>query len=213
MAKVIRRPASPWGPVLYWLGVSLAGLTKGLIGLVFPLATAGLYAIFLGGRSFVRSLRPRLGVAIVALVLLPWHVALALRDPEFLSFYFGHEQFARFTNQRFPVNFVALSIREFWVSTLLWLFPWCLFLPLAFSRRGKRWNRRLAPAWIWVGVIMTFFTLTGARMEYYALPAFPAAAVIIGSGWRRFILGGRRADSPSSCPACWWRRWAWRPSP
>ena len=192
MAKVIRRPGSPWGPLLYWLGVSLAGLTKGLIGLVFPLATAGLYAILLGGRSFVRSLRPRLGVAIVALVLLPWHVALALRDPEFLSFYFGHEQFARFMSQRFPVNFVALSIREFWVSTLLWLFPWCLFLPLAFSRRGKRWNRRLAPAWIWVGVIMTFFTLTGARMEYYALPAFPAAAVIIGSAWRRFILSGRR---------------------
>ena len=39
---------------------------------------------------------------------------------------------------------------------------------------------------------MTFFTLTGARMEYYALPAFPAAAVIIGSAWRRFIVGGRR---------------------
>jgi hypothetical protein len=39
---------------------------------------------------------------------------------------------------------------------------------------------------------MAFFTLTGARMEYYALPAFPAAAVILGAGWRRFIVGGRR---------------------
>lgn len=192
LARIIRRPASRWGPVLFALGAALAGLTKGMIGLLFPMATAGLYAVLIGGRSFVRSLRPGVSLAIVALVALPWHVALALRDREFLPFYLGHEQFERFLSQRFPVNFVALSVREFWVSTVLWLFPWILFLPLAFSRRGKGWSRRLALPWIWIGVIMTFFTLTGSRMEYYALPAFPAAAVILGSGWRRFIVGGRR---------------------
>jgi hypothetical protein len=42
---------------------------------------------------------------------------------------------------------------------------------------------------------MAFFTLTGARMEYYALPAFPALAVILGSGWRRFLTGGRRVGA------------------
>jgi hypothetical protein len=193
LAKTIRRPASRWGPALFALGAGLAGLTKGMIGLLFPLAAAGLYAILIGGRSLVRSLRPGLGLAIVALVVLPWHVALALRDPEFLSFYFGHEQFQRFLSQRFPVNFVGLSVPAFWVSTALWLFPWILFLPLALSLKRRRWNRRLALAWIWIGVIMAFFTLTDARMEYYALPAFPAAAVILGSGWRRFIVGGRRS--------------------
>ncbi len=192
LAKAIRRPASRWGPVLFALGAALAGLTKGMIGLLFPLAAAGLYAILIGGRSVIRSLRPGLGLAIVSLVLLPWHVALALRDPDFLPFYLGHEQFERFLSQRFPVNFVALSVPAFWVSTALWLFPWILFLPLALTRQ-RRWNRRLALAWIWIGVVMAFFTLTDARMEYYALPAFPAAAVILGSGWRRFIVGGRRS--------------------
>jgi 4-amino-4-deoxy-L-arabinose transferase-like glycosyltransferase len=193
LAKLIRGRPSSAGAVLFYLGAALAGLAKGLIGLLFPFATAALYALFLGGRAFLRRARPGLGAAILAVVLLPWHVALALRDPDFLPFYFGHEQFARFLSQRFPMNFVALSVPEFWVSTLLWLFPWIFFLPLAWSRRGHRWNGRLAPVWIWVGVIMVFFTLTGSRMEYYALPAFPAAAVILGSGWRRFILSGRRA--------------------
>ncbi|HEY2797837.1 MAG TPA: glycosyltransferase family 39 protein [Thermoanaerobaculia bacterium] len=192
LAKLSRGRASPRGAVLFYFGAALAGLAKGLIGLLFPFATAAVYALLVGRRPFLRRLRPGLGAAILAVVLLPWHVALALRDPDFLPFYFGHEQFARFLSQRFPVNFVALSVPEFWISTLLWLFPWILFLPLAFTRGGRSWNRRLALVWIWVGVIMVFFTLTGSRMEYYALPAFPAIALIIGSGWRRFVSSGRR---------------------
>ena len=79
------------------------------------------------------------------------------------------------------------------MSTLLWLFPWVLFLPAAFPRRGGQRSRRLALAWIWTAVILVFFTLTGSRMEYYALPALPALAVILASAWRRFIICGRRA--------------------
>lgn len=192
LAKVVRRPASPSGPILLYLGAALAGLTKGLIGLVFPFAAAAAYALLIGGKGFLRRLRPWLGAGILTLVFLPWHVALALRDSEFLGFYFVHEQFKRFLSTRYPINFVPLSIPAFWVSTLLWLFPWVLFLPGAFPRLGGRWSRSLALVWVWAGVIMAFFTLTGSRMEYYALPAFPAAAVILGAGWRRFMISGRR---------------------
>ena len=193
LARVVRRPASRSGLILFYLGASLAGLTKGLIGLVFPFAAAVLYGLLVGGRPFLRRLRSWLGVGIVAVVLLPWHVLLAWRDPEFLPFYLGHEHFARFLGRRYPVNFSPLSVPAFWMSTLLWLFPWFLFLPVALPRRGGRWSRRLAPAWIWTAVIMVFFTLTGSRMEYYALPAFPALAVILGFAWRRFMIRGRRA--------------------
>ncbi len=54
-------------------------------------------------------------------------------------------------------------------------------------------HRRLALAWIWSATILVFFTLTASRMEYYALPAFPALAVILGHGWQRFLTSGRRA--------------------
>jgi 4-amino-4-deoxy-L-arabinose transferase-like glycosyltransferase len=195
LARITRRPASWAGPVMLYVGASLAGLTKGLIGLLFPFAAAAAYAFFLGGRDFVRRLRPWLGVSIVTIVFLPWHVLLALRDPAFLSFYFVNEQLARFLGRRDPINYTPLSIPAFWTSTLLWLFPWFLFLPGALPRRGERWNRRLGLVWIWAIEIVVFFTLTGARMEYYALPAFPALAVILGSGWRRFMTGGRRAPA------------------
>jgi 4-amino-4-deoxy-L-arabinose transferase-like glycosyltransferase len=195
LARITRRPASWAGPVMLYVGASLAGLTKGLIGLLFPFAAAAAYTFFLGGRDFVRRLRPWLGVSIVTIVFLPWHVLLALQDPAFLSFYFVNEQLARFLSRRDPINYTPLSIPAFWTSTLLWLFPWFLFLPSALPRRGERRSRRLALVWIWSIGIVVFFTLTGARMEYYALPAFPALAVILGSGWRRFMTGGRRAPA------------------
>jgi 4-amino-4-deoxy-L-arabinose transferase-like glycosyltransferase len=195
LARITRRPASWAGPAMLYLGASLAGLTKGLIGLLFPFAAAAAYAFFLGGRDFVRRLRPWLGVAIVTIVFLPWHVLLASRDPAFLPFYFVNEQLARFLGRRDPINYTPLSVPAFWTSTLLWLFPWFLFLPSALPRRGGRWSRRLALVWIWSVGIVVFFTLTGARMEYYALPAFPALAVILGSGWRRFMTGGRRVSA------------------
>ena len=195
LARLTRREGSRTGPWLLYLGASLAGLTKGLIGLLFPLAAAAAYAFFIGGHPFVRRLRPWLGVAIVAIVFLPWHVLLAWQDPAFLPFYLGNEHFARFLGRREPINYTPLSVPAFWTSTLLWLFPWVLFLPSALPRRRGRWSRRLALAWIWSGVIVAFFTLTGSRMEYYALPAFPALAVILGAGWRRFASSGRRTPA------------------
>jgi 4-amino-4-deoxy-L-arabinose transferase-like glycosyltransferase len=195
LAKIARRPASRAGPVMFYLGASLAGLTKGLIGLLFPFATAAAYAFFVGGSSFVRRLRPGLGLGIVGIVFGPWHVLLARRDPEFLRFYFVNEHLARFFGHREPLNYTPLSVPAFWISTLLWLFPWILFLPSALPRRRGRWSQSLVLVWIWSAVILVFFTLTASRMEYYALPAFPALAVILGSGWWRFLTSRRRSLS------------------
>src|SRR5262249_41989568 len=191
-AKVLRRPESRVGPLMFFIGASLAGLAKGLIGLLFPVATAALYALFFGGREFVRHLRPGLGGSIVAVIFLPWHLLLAWRDPAFLPFYFVNEHLARFFGHREPINYTPLSVAAFSASTLLWLFPSILCLPSALPRRGGRWSRSLALLWIWSIVVVGFFTLTKSRMEYYALPAFPALAVILGSGWLRFVASGRR---------------------
>jgi len=193
LARIVRRGDDPAGPLMFYAGASLAGLTKGLIGLLFPFAAAAVYAIVVGGPSFLRRLRPWLGLGIVAILFLPWHTAMAWRDPEFLRFYFGGEHFARFLTRREPVNYTPLTVPAFWLSSLLWFFPWFLFLPAALPRRRGRWSRGLFLAWIWAIGILVFFTLTGSRMEYYGLPALPALAVIVGAAWRRFVICGRRS--------------------
>ena len=193
LAKIIRRPETWAGPVMFYLGASLAGLTKGLIGLLFPFATAAAYALFLGGRGFVSRLRPWLGVSIVAIVFLPWHILLAWQDPAFLSFYFGNEQFARFLGRRTPINYTPLSVAAFWTSTLLWLFPWFLFLPSALPLTPAGGG---AEDWPWPGSGRWNPSLLHAdRLSHGVLRVarFPGPGGDPGLRLAEFMTSGRRA--------------------
>jgi 4-amino-4-deoxy-L-arabinose transferase-like glycosyltransferase len=171
------------GAGLFWGGLSLATLTKGLAGLVFPLGTAVIYTLVADPRRLVRDLHPRLGGAIVALVLVPWHLVLGARDPDFFRFYFVNEHLLRFFNAREPLDYTALSIGGFWLATALWFLPWLLFFPAALAARDL-W-RPLALPLIWAAWVLLFFTLSAARLERYGLPAFPALAVVVAAYWQR----------------------------
>ena len=173
------------GPVLFWGGLSLAALTKGLAGLVFPLGTAATCWVLFGPRRFPRDLRPLLGAVIVALVLVPWHLLLAVRDPEFARFYLLNEHLLRFFNAREPIDYTPLSVVGFWLATCVWLLPWSLFLPAALVSPDVR--KGLALPLVWSAWVVAFFTLSAARLESYGLPALPALAVVVAAYWRRAI--------------------------
>ena len=173
------------GPLLFWGGLSLAGLTKGLAGLVFPLGTAATCALLFGPIRLLHDLRPRLGVAVVSLVLVPWHLLLGVRDPDFLRFYLVNEHLLRFFNAREPIDYTPLAIGGFWLASVLWLLPWSLFLPAALASADLR--KALALPLVWSAWVIAFFTTSGSRLEYYALPAFPALAVVVAAYWRGAI--------------------------
>ncbi len=165
--------------------MALAGLTKGLIGLLFPIVTAVAYGLLVERRGFWRRLRPAIGVTVLAVVFLPWHVAMALRDPAFVDFYIINEHVRRFLGTREPIDYVSLSVAGFWIASLFWLLPWTLFLPGALRSAVKHDARQLLIPILWSSSVVGFFTLTGSRLEYYALPAVPALAVIIAAYWQR----------------------------
>jgi Dolichyl-phosphate-mannose-protein mannosyltransferase len=193
LARITRRRTGAGTILTFYLGMALAGLTKGLIGLLFPLATAVAHGLLFEERGIWRRLRPAVGVAVLAVVFLPWHVAMALRDPAFIDFYVVNEHVRRFLGTRQPIDYVPLSVVGFWVSTLFWLLPWVLFLPGALRSALEDDVRRLAVPLLWSVGVVGFFTLTGSRLEYYALPAVPAIAVIVGAYWQRvFQLRVRR---------------------
>ncbi|MEJ5330710.1 MAG: glycosyltransferase family 39 protein [Desulfobaccales bacterium] len=164
-----------WGPCLFWLGAALAALTKGLIGLVFPLATAGVAALWHRQGSSWRRLRPGLGLAVVAVVFLPWHLALAWRDSDFVPYYLLNEHIYRFLNLRVPLDYERLSIPAFWAAAALWFFPWSLLLPGLLRRPPAHATLPL----IYAVLILGFFTLSRCRLEYYGHPAYPALAVAL----------------------------------
>jgi len=199
LALAAKRHRRFLGPLLFWGGLSLAGLTKGFVGLVFPLGTAAICSFIVGPKPLARDLRARLGTAIVLLVFVPWHLLLVVRDSDFLRFYVVNEHVLRFFSAREPLDYVSLSVGGFWLATALWFLPWSLFLPAALGSADLR--SRLVIPLAWSAWVLLFFTVSAARLERYSLPMFPALAVVIAAYWGKVIDTRRSAPAGVRVPA------------
>lgn len=184
-------------------------LTKGLIGLVFPLATIGLYLILTGNLRRIWNLRIFSSTAVFLVVAAPWHVLVSIRNPTqgavrgFLWFYFVNEHFLRYLNRRVPRDYDTVLLLVFWGLLLLWLFPWSVFLPQALKKipvRRRQMRPPLGPREqanllfaLWTLLIVGFFTFS-TRQEYYTIPALPGLALLVG-GWLQQETQSDRNDS------------------
>jgi 4-amino-4-deoxy-L-arabinose transferase-like glycosyltransferase len=134
-------------PLLPSLGfavvMALDVLTKGLIGIVFPLAFVLLYLAFTRRLPLLLKLRIPASTALFLLLAAPWHILAALRNPAIAMpaglglparagwawFYLYNEHVARFLGKRIPHDYGQVPIPLFWLLLLLWLMPWVAFLP------------------------------------------------------------------------------------
>ncbi|MBV9623307.1 MAG: glycosyltransferase family 39 protein [Acidobacteria bacterium] len=190
-------------------------LTKGLIGLVFPLAAIFLYLVITRNLQHLLKLRPVSSMLVFLAIAAPWHILAALRNPGagaargFLWFYFVNEQFLRYLGKRVPPGYDTVPLVIFWGLTLLWLAPWTFFLPesLALVPRWRGLREKLPRTQaaslfflVWAVVTVGFFSFS-TRQEYYTIPAIPALALLVG-GWlereRRLAPGELRRGRVSS---------------
>lgn len=165
-------------------GVALAGglLSKGLIGVLFPLGAALIAVVRL--RPPVNTIR-RVWISIVACAALaaPWHLLATSRNPGFLAHYFLNEQLLRFLNRREPADFDSIPVPIFLALVLVWMFPWTAFVAAAapvFREQSPRGAIvRIASAW--AALVLIFFSVS-ARLEHYAFSALPPLCVLAGVG-------------------------------
>src|SRR6266581_8425152 len=172
-------------------------LTKSLIGLVFPLGAIFLYLLITRNLKHILRLRLLSSTLVFLSIAAPWHILAALRNPSqgavkgFLWFYFVNEQFLRYVNKRVPPGYDTVPLFIFWGLLILWLMPWCIFLPQAVREIPRKWRglngasntpqRANLLFVLWVLVIVVFFSFS-TRQEYYTIPAVPGVALLIG-GW------------------------------
>jgi 4-amino-4-deoxy-L-arabinose transferase-like glycosyltransferase len=172
-------------------------LTKGLIGLVFPIGAIGLYLLLTGNLRHLLKLRLVSSALVFFAIAAPWHILAALRNPAqgnvrgFLWFYFVNEHINRFLNTRVPRDYDKVPLLLFWALLVLWLIPWTVFLPQSLQEVPRRWRefrqqmtrrqRSYLLFFLWTVVIVGFFSLS-TRQEYYTIPAIPAMALLVG-GW------------------------------
>ncbi|HEX7777489.1 MAG TPA: phospholipid carrier-dependent glycosyltransferase [Parvibaculum sp.] len=165
------------------LAAALAVLSKGLIGVLLP-GLIGLVWIALTGRwSFVRRALCPTGIAIFLIVAVPWHVLAAMRNHDFLWFYFVHEHFLRFTTTIHRRN---EPIWYFIPILLVGFLPWTGYLwhaikeavPVSWARRAEQPVELYLI--LWVAIIFAFFSVSDSKLPPYILPVFPALALLVG---------------------------------
>jgi 4-amino-4-deoxy-L-arabinose transferase-like glycosyltransferase len=128
--------SNPW-PYLMWTALALSVLTKGLVAIVFILATALVFLVWTRQLHSWRTLRPATGILLFLAVAAPWHILAGLRNTGganghgFFWFYFINEHVLRFLGRRIPRDYNKLPTYLYWSLHLVWLFPWSLFLPAA----------------------------------------------------------------------------------
>ena len=136
-------------PCLIFAAVTALNLlTKGIIGLVFPIAFVLLYLALTRQLRLLLKLHLIPSTLLFLLIAAPWHILAALRNPAIALppglglparagwawFYLYNEHIARFLQRRIPHDYGQVPVLLFWLLAALWLFPWTAFLPGAILR-------------------------------------------------------------------------------
>jgi len=168
--------------LLAWVGIALAVLSKGLVGLVFPAAALGLHCLLRRDFSPLARLEWVYGIVILAAIAAPWFVMVSYANPEFAEFFFIHEHFQRFLTTGHRRTEPAWYFVPILAGGFL---PWVFTLPSALLHgwRAPVRGDGIAPlrfAILWGVFVVAFFSLSGSKLPAYILPAFPALALVLG---------------------------------
>jgi len=157
-----RASQSAWPRRLWCWGFAaccaLNVLTKGLIGVVFPVLIVGAHLVATRGLrgALVRMARlyPLSSGVVFLAIAAPWHILIGLANPTqghpgglsfahghwsvplptdgnvhgWFWFYFVNEQLLRYLNLRVPRDYDTVPLALFWGLLMIWLMPWSGFL-------------------------------------------------------------------------------------
>lgn len=229
-ARVGHRRAGLW----FWLGIGIAVMSKGLLGFMLPVALLVLWGLVRRDGAVIGRVWSWGGIIAALVLVVPWHVAAAIKVPGFVQFYLLDNQILRFFGERAYVeDGRSLGTVAFLGITIYAMFPWAHYLGGALStilqaapgasapdRHARLRDPRLRFLLGWLLLVLGVFALSSFKLEYYALPALPAAALLVAA----FIHDAEvqeksgRTATPSPTPGarperCWplrlLRIWSW----
>lgn len=179
---VLRAPPeqkNKWILLLYFFS-ALATLSKGLIGIILPGAIIFIWILIYNDWRNIKTYLSLPGIILWLIIVLPWHILVQLRNPEFFHFYFIEQQFARYFTH------YAHRSQAFWflpATLILGFLPWIIFFPQTFLHSLPKWKNRFQYKeqvflLLWIAIIYGFFQLSESQLPPYLLPIFPPLAIL-----------------------------------
>lgn len=196
---------------LFYLGMAVATLTKGPVGVAVPLLAVVPYLTVTRrwGQFWQRGF-PLSGALLFLLLALPWYATmLAIHGSDYTASA-QVQTVGRFLN---PMEGHGVTIFFYFPVLFFGFFPWSGFLPVALYqaftgyRREARGNREDDPSYspspiahrlpapqelelfaaLWLVAVFLFFTASATRLPHYIGPLYPAAAILAASYWTRCL--------------------------
>ena len=189
---VAYRGGGRWALALFYASLGAATMTKDILGAVGPLAVVALFLLLTRERP-VAPWVPWWGVLLLLACAVPWYAVVEARNPGFIWYTIVDNHILNFTRQRlFPDEDVPLGMLPFLGVSILAFLPWALAAPWAIARVLRRpWDDVRARLWVlfavWPLAVIAFFALSPFKLPHYALPAFPALALLVARVWDESI--------------------------
>jgi 4-amino-4-deoxy-L-arabinose transferase-like glycosyltransferase len=157
----------------FYAGVAAAIMSKGPMGLIG--LGAGVVSISAtDGWAGMRRLRPRLGLGVLAVLLLPWYGAYLTNHA---SAFVGDTVVGHYGSWVFRRSLLT-RLESLWL--LVYALPWTIFVigAIAWRRRAPDAERRLIA--VWTLTIWALIGLSGIHRARYLFPIYPGLALLAG---------------------------------
>lgn len=175
----------PW-KLMFWIGMGLAILVKGPIGLLVIVPCLLVLCLWDRKWAWLKRLGWGWGLPLLVLIVGPWAIAITIAtDGGFWREAIGGDLVPKIAGSHeshsgFPGMYVALAP--------LLLFPATLLLPAALS---TAWSRRAEPAIrfliCWLVPCWLIFEIAPTKLWHYTLPTFGAIALLMAAALSRPI--------------------------
>ena len=191
---------------LAWILLATAVLTKGPVAVVLSGMTLALFALMRRDlKGLWQCIKPVRGLALTALISLPWYIAeLLVEGQPFWDSFFGYHNLQRFTSvvnshlQPWWFFGVILVVASLPFTPLLLLGLWQSLRPASLKRaflsvQVPATFSLQSFASCWLVSILLLFTTAATKLPSYWLPATPAAAILIALAARPSEQQNRRS--------------------
>ncbi len=175
-------------------------MTKGPVALLLPGVAFFIYFIFHGGLGRLRSMMIPQGALIVAAIVLPWYLAIYQEHGwQYIETFILKDNLSRFTEPVWGPRRGLFFYLPVIMGDLLPYSPLLLIAGWGAVRRRKggppksddqetEYSSKISDLlFIWIIVVVAFFSLSSNKEDLYILPAYPAAAAIIGKLLAGFV--------------------------